>query len=218
MARGEARTRLFETSRVEAFTDGVLAVAITLLVLDLKVPRVVHASLWHTLVEQWPSYAAYVTSFLAIGIMWINHHSVFRQIARVDRRLMFVNLLLLLLIAAVPFSTSLVSDYLLHAGFNGKVAMAVYSALFCAVGLTFAMLWGYALTHPYLLVDSVDLAAARRGFPRFAFGSGVYGALIAISFLNALVALGLHLAVAVYYAFERVTTNETPTAEPPMTG
>src|SRR5664280_1142732 len=86
------------TARVEAFSDGVLAVAITLLVLDLKVPHVEHGSVWPPLLDQWPGYAAYVTSFLSIGIMWMNHHSLFVMIARADRKLLFVNLLLLLLI------------------------------------------------------------------------------------------------------------------------
>jgi uncharacterized membrane protein len=97
------------TGRVEAFSDGVLAVAITLLVLDLRLPRV-EGSLWHALLVLWPAGAAYVTSFIVIGVMWANHHSLFDGIARVDRPLLFLNLLLLLVIVTVPFSTSLVAD------------------------------------------------------------------------------------------------------------
>jgi uncharacterized membrane protein len=196
-----------ETARLTAFSDGVLAVAITLLVLDLKVPRVGAGRLAHTLLEQWPSYAAYVTSFLVIGIMWINHHSIFRVVARVDRQLMFLNLLLLMVIVTIPFSTSLVAEYLLHSGINGKIAMAVYSAVTFVVGLIFGALWGYALAHPYLLEPTVDVDAARRTWPRFAAGTAIYAALIVVSLLNVLVALALHLAVAVYYAFERLTVS-----------
>lgn len=196
------------TARVEAFSDGVLAVAITLLVLDLKVPHVEPGSVWPALLDQWPGYAAYVTSFLSIGIMWMNHHSLFVMIARADRKLLFVNLLLLLLIVTVPFSTSLVAEYLTHPGFNGKIAMAIYSGQSFLMGLGFAALWGYPLTHPRLLADGVDVAAARRAFPRFAIGSAVYGALVAVSFLNPAVALALHVSVAVYYAFERLPVGQ----------
>jgi len=102
------------TTRVEAFSDGVLAIAITLLVLDLRVPLRdgLHTSLAHALARQWPSYAAYVTSFLIIGIIWVNHHAVFGYLGAADRMLLFLNLVLLMFVAAIPFTTSLFAEYL----------------------------------------------------------------------------------------------------------
>jgi len=91
-----------DSARVEAFSDGVFAIAITLLVLEIKVPAArTGLGLWHALGDEWPSYAAYVVSFLVIGVMWVNHHTVFSYIARVDRTLMFLNLLVLLVVAAL---------------------------------------------------------------------------------------------------------------------
>lgn len=193
-----------ETVRLEALSDGVIAVAITLLVLDLKVPHVGEESLRTALATQWPSYAAYVTSFLVIGILWINHHSIFRQIRYATRGLILINLVLLMLIVAVPFATSLVADYLTEPGFNANVAMALYSALALAISVAMVVLWGYSLRHPELLEPDVDVAEARRSFPRFSIGSSVYAVLILVSFISALAALAGNFVVALYYAFEHL--------------
>ncbi|WP_052372699.1 TMEM175 family protein [Amycolatopsis taiwanensis] len=116
-----------ESGRVEAFSDGVFAIAITLLILEIKVPSAdEHGGLWRALGAQWPSYAAYVVSFLIIGIMWVNHHQLFSYVARVDRTLMFLNLLLLMVVAAVPFPTAMLAEYLREDGAS-HVAAAVYS-------------------------------------------------------------------------------------------
>jgi len=193
-----------DTVRLEALSDGVIAVAITLLVLDLKVPHVGDGSLWRALVEQWPAYAAYVTSFLVIGILWVNHHSIFRQIRYAPRGLMLTNLTLLMLIVAIPFATSLVADYLTESGINAKVAMAAYNALALAIAIAMTVLWGYALRRPELLESDIDVQDARRAFPRFSIGSTVYAVLILVSFISALLALAGTFFVALYYAFEHL--------------
>ncbi len=198
-----------DTTRLEALSDGVVAVAITLLVLDLKVPHVGDQSLWSALVGQWPAYVAYVTSFLVIGILWVNHHSVFRQIRYATRGLMLINLTLLMLIVAVPFVTSLVADYVTEPGINAKVAMATYNGVALAIAVSMTMLWGYALRRPELLAPEVDVAAARRAFPRFSIGSSVYAVLILVSFINALVALAGTFLVALYYAFEHLPRSHS---------
>src|SRR3954466_11846030 len=107
-----------ETGRVEAFSDGVFAIAITLLVLDLKVPPDAgsNAELWAALVGQWPIYFAFLSSFLVILIMWINHHRLFTHIRRTDNVLMMLNGLLLLGITVVPFPTRLLAEYFQHEG------------------------------------------------------------------------------------------------------
>lgn len=100
-----------EKTRLEAFSDGVFAVAITLLVLDLRVPRDAQpGGLGHALNDLWPNYASYVVSFFIIGIIWVNHHAMLGFIRRVDRTLLFLNLLLLLFIALIPFPTALLAE------------------------------------------------------------------------------------------------------------
>jgi len=193
-----------ETGRVEAFSDGVLAVAITLLVLDLKIPHVAGDSLWHSLLKEWPAYVAYLTSFLIIGIIWMNHHSIFLKIRFVDRGIMLLNLLLLAITVAIPFGTTLVSAYLTEPGRNGNIAMAVYSGLSLAMAIAFSLLWGYALQRPHLLEPGVDVEASRKAFPRFAGGGIVYAVLIGVSLINAIVALIITLLLALYYAFEQL--------------
>src|SRR5215831_5066262 len=136
-----------ETGRVEAFSDGVFAIAITLLILDIKVP---HASesdvgLGTLLLRQWPSYAAFLTSFATIGIMWINHHRLFTQIVRSSHALLLLNSLLLLLISVVPFPTAVVAEYLGHPGEN--TAAALYAGTFFVIAIAFNVLWRYAAKH-----------------------------------------------------------------------
>jgi uncharacterized membrane protein len=99
-------------SRMEAFSDGVIAVAITLLVLNIVVPRPGEGHLAHELVEQWPSYAAYATSFLTIGIIWINHHAMLGRLREPDHAILILNLLLLMWIGVLPFATNLRATYL----------------------------------------------------------------------------------------------------------
>jgi uncharacterized membrane protein len=193
-----------DTGRVEAFSDGVLAVAITLLVLDLKVPHVGEGSLWEALLKQWPAYAAYLTSFLIIGVMWVNHHAIFRQIRLVDRSLMLLNLLLLMSIVAIPFGASLVSEYLTESGHNGNIAMATYSGISFMVAICYGLIWGYALLHPDLLEPSVDVQRSRKAFPRFAGGAVFYAVLIVVSLINAYVALIVIFLMVLYYAFDQL--------------
>src|SRR5712691_2103105 len=100
-----------QTSRVEAFSDGVFAIAITLLILSVGIDKAPHGDLGTYLVDLWPAYLAYAVSFLTIGIMWANHHLLFDNFARVDRPMLLLNILLLMLIAFVPFPTHVVAEF-----------------------------------------------------------------------------------------------------------
>src|SRR6266568_6692942 len=113
-----------DTGRVEAFSDGVFAIAITLLILIIEPPKS-GVNLGHELLRLWPSYLAYAASFLTIGIMWVNHHTIFRHFARVDRPLLLLNILLLMLIAFVPFPTRVVAEHALTTG-DRKAAALLY--------------------------------------------------------------------------------------------
>src|SRR2546425_12148997 len=120
-----------DRSRLEAFSDGVFAVAITLLALDLTVAGPAGpGSLTDQLHEKWPAFLAYLLSFFMIGIIWVNHHVLVRSITAVDRMLLFLNLALLLFVVLIPFATSTVADYLSTNTWDARVAMAVYGGVF----------------------------------------------------------------------------------------
>jgi uncharacterized membrane protein len=191
--------------RAEAFSDGVFAVAITLLALELKVPGG-EGTLVHRLLEIWPSYLAYVVSFLTIGIMWLNHHTMFTHIIRVDRVLLVLNLLLLMVVAVTPFPTALVGEQLgehLH-GDDARTVMIAYGLLMIVMSVCFSAVWWYVVFHPRLLDEGLDPRAVRRSIPRF--GGGFIGYLVAtlLGLLSPLTALVLFGLLAVYYAFEHL--------------
>lgn len=192
-----------ETSRIEAFSDGVFAIAITLLVLELRPPKDPHG-LWHGLVHEWPSFAAYLTSFFIIGIMWVNHHSMFRQLARFDRPLMFLNLLLLLWTALLPFPTALVADHLRDGNFDSSVAEAVYSANLTFAAIAFSLIWMHAVRHRRLIDHDMTEREEWTSVWRFSIGTFVYAATIGIAFLSPGAALALQFLLAGYYMVEQL--------------
>src|SRR5436309_128430 len=114
-----------ETARLEAFSDGVLAIAITLLVLDIPVPSG-HGDLGAELRAGWPHYLAFVTAFLTIAVMWANHHDLFRIIDKSDRGLMLANALLLVSISFLPFPTGVLAEHMRDNGSNRQVALLTY--------------------------------------------------------------------------------------------
>ena len=192
------------TSRLETFSDGVFAVAVTLLVLDIRPPADADTSsgLWRSLGDLWPHYAAYAVSFLVIGIVWVNHHAVMHVVARVDRQLIFLNLLLLMAVALIPFGTALLAEYLTN-GEAAHAAAAAYSAVVALMGATFGGLWIYASRDGRLLVDDFprdELPAITR---RFVGGAPLYLVAIGVAFVSAVACLVLHALLAVYYALAR---------------
>jgi len=196
-----------EPTRTEAFSDGVLAIAVTLLVLDLHVPikNTLHGSLASALAHEWPAYAAYVTSFLVIGIIWVNHHAVFKLIGQVDRVTLFLNLLLLMPVVAIPFTTALLSEYLLDGGADARTAALVYSAVMLAMSCGFAGLYTYVARHPALLAEGVDPVAVRASIVRFsAVGTLLYVATLVIALFSAPVCLVAHFVIALYYCFQQI--------------
>jgi len=197
------------TGRLEAFSDGVFAVAITLLVLDLKVagPGTRSSSLAHQLVHAWPAYATYVVSFMVIGIIWVNHHTLFVSVVHIDRTLLFLNLLLLMFVTVIPFPTVLFADYLRSGGWDAKVAAAAYGGVMEAMGLSFSAVFWWIGTHPELLGDPRTPAIQRRAMRQFGLGSVVYLGTIGLSFISAPVALAAHFAIAVFYVVDRTAAT-----------
>jgi uncharacterized membrane protein len=191
---------LKETGRVEAFSDGVFAIAITLLVLDIKVPRElpVDVTLAMALLREWPSYLAFVTSFATILIMWINHHRIFTLIGRLDDRLLFYNGLLLLGVTVVPFPTALVAAYLGHSG--QYVAAAVYNGTFIVIAVFFNLLWRSASTGRRLLHAHANASRVEAITASYRWGPAIYTFAFALAFVSVAASLALNLALAVHFA------------------
>jgi uncharacterized membrane protein len=187
-------------SRLEAFSDGVFAVAATLLVLDLRVPAVGSGDLWPQIVAQWPSFVAYLVSFLTIGIIWVNHHALFALIVRVDRPLLFLNLLLLLTVSVLPFPTAIAGQWVLDEQ-QAYVAAALLGCTFLLMGLPFSGIWLYAVVSHDLAGPGLDRDTARAALPRFALGNIGYAIGIGLAFISPLASLLLYGLVAVYYVF-----------------
>jgi uncharacterized membrane protein len=194
-----------DTARVEAFSDGVFAIGMTLLVLDIKVPQNVAppGTLLHALARQWPVYLAFLTSFATILIMWINHHRLFTHISRCDDRLLFLNGLLLLGVVLVPFPTSLVAEYLGHPG--QTTAAVVYNGTFIAIAICFNVLWRSASSHGRLLHADHDPDAVAQITASYRLGPVSYIAAALLAFVNATASVVLNLALAVYFALPSKT-------------
>jgi uncharacterized membrane protein len=193
--------------RAETFSDGVFAVAITLLALELKVPGG-GGPLSHRLLEMWPAYLAYVVSFLSIGIMWLNHHTLFNHIVRVDRLLLVLNLLLLMFVAAVPFLTEVVGDELGEhmRGGDATTIMVAYGLLMIAMSICFSAIWWYVVFHQGMLDARLEREPVRRSTPRFGIGFLAYVVTTLIALVSPLAALLLFGLTAIYYAFEHLPT------------
>ena len=204
----DAATGLFKPARLEAFSDGVFAIAITLLVLDLAVPakdELRHGSLAATLGHEWPSFFAYLVSFLVIGIIWVNHHAMLTLSRQVDRVVLFANLFLLLTVSTIPWPTRLMADYLTSGGGNSHTAAAIYSAIMMLMGLAFTLLF-LAITRDAALTHRpIDATTIRVTMRRFGIGGVVYLALVGFSFVNAVATLAVHAALAVYYCFDQLS-------------
>jgi uncharacterized membrane protein len=202
-----------DRTRLEAFSDGVFAVAITLLALNLTVEGPGHGLLGHQLREHRWSFAAYLLSFFIIGIIWVNHHALIKSIAVVDRTLLFLNLLLLLFVVLIPFSTATAAQYLPTHGGDVKLAMALYSAVFLGMSAGFGSIFEWTLHGNHRIVPLPPEAhwPARL---RFVGGSSVYVVSIVVSLFNAIIAFILIALTAVYYIVERTPTSPAAESRP----
>lgn len=190
-----------ETGRLEAFSDGVFAVAITLLVLGIQVPAQIFSSdtdLGTTLLKQWPVFLAFVTSFATIGIMWINHHRLFTHIKRADTTLMALNLVLLLVIVFVPFPTALIAQYIVHP--NQHLAALVYSGTFLLMAICFNLLWRYASYKNRLLGKSADQQEVQAISRQYRWGPLLYLITFGLAWLYVPASIALNLLFALYFA------------------
>ena len=206
-----------QKARVEAFSDGVIAIAITLLVLEIRIPRkaelaVEKQSLLHALGDQWPSFAAYAVSFVAIGVMWVNHHHLLEDVRIVDRAMLYFNLFLLMGIAFLPFPTALFAEHLRWGGQNSHVAAAIYSLNMVVISVAFGLMRWWMVRDDRLLQPTVDQRLARAGLARFTIGLWVYIGTVGLAFVDAVACLVVHFLLVGYYALDQLRTRDADEA------
>lgn len=199
-------------TRLEAVSDGVFAIAITLLVLTISQPSN-YSRLAHELAHRWPSLAAYVVSFAVIGIMWFNHHSIFAHIERADRGLFYLNLLLLMTVAFLPYPTGVLGQALAR-GEGTRTAAVFYSVTMTVNAFAWTALWLYASSGRRLLGAAFPESERRTSTVLFSLGTVVYAVTIAVAFANAYACLAFHGALAVYYAFDPLSRRAARGAAP----
>jgi uncharacterized membrane protein len=192
------RTNVMTTARLETFADGVFAIAATLLILDVKTSGPVLARSLHHI---WPSYAAYAVSFLTIGIIWINHHTVFAQVRHVDRLFLLLNVVFLMLVAFIPFPTGLVASNL--RGGDLESAAMVYGFTLTATATMFSALWFYAsLSGGRLLRPDADPVVVSGISRSYLPGPFIYLVATLIALLSPTTSVVLFAAIAVFYILE----------------
>ena len=185
--------------RIEALSDGIFAIAMTLLVLDVKMPKLPHEAvaagqLAPTLLALWPKFSGYITSFAVLGVFWVGHHSYVHFMKRTDRWLLWINLLFLMLVALVPFSTNLLGDYP-----RQKVAVVIYGCNIIALSLALCLMWRYATHKRRLVGRDLEPEIVRKGIQRTLGGAAIYGCAVILAFFNPTLSLILYAVIPVFY-------------------
>ncbi len=200
------------SSRAEAFSDGVLAVVITLLVLDLHADATkgdLAAQLRHT----WPSFVAYLVSFFVVGVIWVNHHALFALVDRVDRVLLFENLLLLMFVTTLPFTTATLADFLREGGASARWAVLLYGISNMGMAFSFTALLARMARHG-LLRTPVSDEVAKRAIRRFGLGTIAYPVATVLGLIWPPLVLVAMALLTVYYMREHTPILPTTTAAP----
>jgi uncharacterized membrane protein len=195
--------------RLEAFSDGVLAVAITLLVLDLHASvdltnkNGTAVSLWTQVHDEWPSFLAYLISFFVIGVIWINHHALCVLLDHVDRAMLFYNLLLLLWVCTIPFTTSALAEFLNNGTTSDvRVAVLLYGISNEGMAIAFLLIVRHMLYKP-LVKGTVDPVARRKAVIRFGLGSVIYPIITVVGLFSAVTMYVLYIATIIYYVADQ---------------
>ena len=190
-----------ETSRVEAFSDGVFAIAITLLILEIKVPKVdeniTNSQLFRTLVNLWPSYFAFLLSFTAVLIMWINHHGFFKYLKTINSRFLFANGFLLLMVTFIPFPTAVLAGHINSPAAN--ISSAFYCGTMILVSIAYNTLWFTTAYKRTLVKDEISDALIIKIRNAYWFGFFVYLASFVISFFHAIAGLLICISFWIFW-------------------
>ena len=185
------------TGRLEAFSDGVFAIAATLLILG------VHESagpLGRSLLHIWPSYVAYGITFVTIGIIWVNHHTVFGQVDRVDRRFLLINVMFLMLVAFIPFPTGLVADHFRGSGL--EPAALAYGATLTVTAVLFNTLWFYAAAGDRLLKANADRRVVSGISRSYLPGPFIYLTATLVALASPIASVIMYAAITIFYVLE----------------
>src|SRR4051812_43004781 len=199
-----------ETIRIEAFSDGVFSIAITLLALELPFPRIEHlpnnAVLTKAFLNNWTSYLAFILSFFSVLIMWMNHHAIFRHVHKTTNAIMFANGFMLLLVVAVPYPTSLIAEYFNSPAAN--TAVAVYSGLFILINISYNLLWYAASKNAQSLKPGVSNTVIKSFRNIYLIGFPVYVVAFAVAFFSATLSLIICMLLWIYWAIAIKKFNE----------
>lgn len=202
-----------QTARLEFFSDGVFAVAITLLVFNVQVPHlptgaISVSALGSALLAQWPAYLTSMTSFATILIMWVSHHSIFKWVYKVDTPFLFANGLLLFFVTVVPFTTSLLAQYLSTPA--AALACAIYAGVFVVTNVAYNLLWWTAVRERRLLHPTVTDSQVKRLTRHILLGLPLYGLSTLLAFWNPSVSLGLCSCLWIFWAFTFYESSPSP--------
>jgi uncharacterized membrane protein len=182
------------TGRAEAFSDGVFAIAITLLILTVKTPG--SGPLGHGLERLWPSYLAYIVSFLTIGIIWVNHHTMFRHFAYLDRTMLFLNVLFLMVVAFIPFPTQVVAEHV-RTGSDRRAAALLYGITLTGLAVMFLIVWVYGSRR--LLSPEADRREVSGITRSYLPGTPLYLTATLVAFASPIASLAMFAAIALFY-------------------
>ncbi len=189
--------REMSKGRLEAFSDGVFAIAMTLLVLEIRIPTLENATsgqLLHALVALWPQYVSYAASFLMIGIYWLNHHAVARQLVNVNRVILWRNLVMLMFISFIPFATAVLGRY-----GNLQAGVLFYGATLFLTSFYVNTFWWHLVRHGHLNPALISGAQIRRSTIRYAAGCGIQLAALLVVFINLKVSIVMYFLLAVFF-------------------
>ena len=192
---------IFNKNRVEAFSDGIFAIIITLLVLEIKVPHLEDhfssAGLTGSLLKLFPKFISWIISFFTVAVIWVNHHKLFNQFRHLDHGIFWWNALLLLWTSFIPFPTAVLGDY------PGNITSVVlYGSVMALMAMSFTLMRWYVLRNPGLLEETTDIALFRKGTTlSLIFGPALYLAGVAASLIHPYISFAIYLAIPVYFVF-----------------
>ena len=195
-----------DTLRLETFADAVFAIAITLLIIEIRLPeryeQLALGGLGPSLEHLWPSYLGYLISFIVIGIMWANHHNLMKLIDRIDHGFITLNLLLLMCVAFLPFPTAVMAEHLTDPH-ERSTAVAFYCGAFTVTAVFYFLMWWHAARNRRLIAPHVSDDAVRAVTRAYAPGSLLYLAATLLAFVHVAISLTIVLGLAVLYMFPR---------------
>lgn len=198
---------IFSKSRVEAFSDGIFAIIITLLVLEIKVPHIgEHGSgleLLNALMELFPKFIGWIISFFTIAVIWVNHHKILKQIRQLDNGIFWLNAFLLLWCTFIPFPTAVLGDYP-----DNQTSVVFYGLVMSLMALSFSLIRFYAIRKKGVLDESVDLPEFKKGTTySVLFGPVMYLIGVASGFIHPYLAFAVYIVIPVYFIFSENKTS-----------